>query len=162
VQAIRRQYGRSFISAMPTNLYGPADNFDPESSHVLPALIRRFHEAARRGDASVTVWGTGSPRREFLHVDDLAAACLVLLEHYDGDSPINVGTGTDITIRELAGLVAEVVGFTGAIAFDSGKPDGTPRKMLDISRISALGWQPRVPLREGIADVAAWYVENHR
>jgi GDP-L-fucose synthase len=162
VQAIRRQYGRSFISAMPTNLYGPGDNFDPESSHVLPALIRRFHEAARRGDASVTVWGTGSPRREFLHVDDLAAACLVLLEHYDGDSPINVGTGTDITIRELAGLVAEVVGFTGEIAFDSGKPDGTPRKVLDISRISALGWQPRVPLREGIADVAAWYVENHR
>jgi GDP-L-fucose synthase len=161
VQAIRRQYGRSFICAMPTNLYGPGDNFDPATSHVLPALIRRFHEAKRRGDAAVTVWGTGSPRREFLHVDDLAAACLVLLEGYDSDQPINVGTGVDLTIRELAGIVAEVVGFGGEVEFDSSKPDGTPRKVLNISRISSLGWRPRIPLRAGIADLVKWYVDNH-
>ncbi|HLT11520.1 MAG TPA: GDP-L-fucose synthase [Micromonosporaceae bacterium] len=160
VQALRRQYGCSYISAMPTNLYGPGDNFDLATSHVLPALIRRMHEAARRGDTSVTLWGTGTPRREFLHVDDLAAACLVLLERYDDPAPINVGTGTDITIKELAHLVAEIVGYTGEITFDPSKPDGTPRKVLDVSRITALGWAPRISLRDGIADTVRWY-EKH-
>jgi GDP-L-fucose synthase len=162
VQAIRRQHRRSFITAMPTNVYGPGDNFDPATSHVLPALIRRFHEAARRGDSRVTVWGTGSPRREFLHADDLAAACLVLLERYDGDEPINVGTGTDITVRDLARMVAEVVDFAGEVMFDPTKPDGTPRKLLDISRISALGWRAQVPLRAGIASTVAWFSEHCR
>jgi GDP-L-fucose synthase len=157
VQAMRRQYGCSFISAMPTNLYGPGDSFDVDNSHVLPALIRRLSEAASRGEPTVTVWGTGSPRREFLHADDLAAACLVLLERYDDDAPINVGIGVDITIRELAELVADVVGFTGELVFDPSKPDGTPRKVLDVSRIAALGWRPRIPLRDGIADVYERY-----
>src|SRR5690606_34974485 len=160
VQALRRQYGCSYISAMPTNLYGPGDNFDLATSHVLPALIRRMHEAARRGDTSVTLCGTGTPRREFLHVDDLAAACLVLLERYDDPAPINVGTGTDIAIKELAHLVAEIVGYTGEITFDPSKPDGTPRKVLDVSRIPALGWAPRISLRDGIADTVRWY-EKH-
>jgi GDP-L-fucose synthase len=136
VQAARRQYGSSFISVMPTNLYGPGDNFDPATSHVLPALIRRMYEAA------VTVWGSGSPRREFLHADDLAAACLLLLETYDADKPINVGTGVDLTIRELAIMVAEVVSFGGGLVFDASKPDGTPRKVLDVSRITSLGGRP--------------------
>jgi GDP-L-fucose synthase len=160
VQAMRRQYGCSFISAMPTNLYGPGDNFDPERSHVLPALIHRLHTAARKGDRSVTVWGTGNPRREFLYVDDLASACLLLLERYDGDQPINVGTGKDLPIRDLVSLISDVVGFSGEVIYDAAKPDGTPRKVLDISRITALGWKPTVTLRDGIARTYAWYLDN--
>jgi GDP-L-fucose synthase len=160
IQAARRQYGSSFISAMPTNLYGPGDRFDLETSHVLPALIRRMHEARLAGAGRVTLWGTGTPRREFLHVDDLAAACLVLLERYDDPAPINIGTGTDITIGELAHLIAEVVGFEGEIAFDPTMPDGTPRKVLDVSRISALGWKPSVDLRSGIQETFDWYQRN--
>jgi GDP-L-fucose synthase len=151
VQSYRRQFGASFVSAMPTNLYGPGDNFDPETSHVLPALIRRFHEARERGLPEVTLWGTGTPRREFLHVDDLAAACEVLLRRYDGDEPVNVGCGEDLTIRELALLVASVVGYGGRIAFDPSRPDGTPRKLLDTSRMRALGWSPSIGLTEGVA-----------
>ncbi|MFP8963476.1 GDP-L-fucose synthase family protein [Streptomyces nanhaiensis] len=151
VQSYRRQFGASYISAMPTNLYGPGDNFDPETSHVLPALIRRFHEAVEKGAQEVVLWGTGSPRREFLHVDDLAAACEVLLRRYDGDEPVNVGCGEDLTIRELAALVASVVGYEGRIAFDPSRPDGTPRKLLDTGRIRALGWSPSIGLAEGIA-----------
>ncbi|WP_079168438.1 GDP-L-fucose synthase family protein [Streptomyces colonosanans] len=151
LQSYRRQYGASYISAMPTNLYGPGDNFDLETSHVLPALIRRFHEAAAEGREEVVLWGTGTPRREFLHVDDLAAACAVLLRSYDGDEPVNVGCGSDLTIRELAATVAEVTGFTGRIAWDTTRPDGTPRKLLDISRLARLGWKPAIPLRDGIA-----------
>ncbi|MFP8942446.1 GDP-L-fucose synthase family protein [Streptomyces fenghuangensis] len=151
VQSYRRQFGASYISAMPTNLYGPGDNFDPETSHVLPALIRRFHEAREKGAEEVVLWGTGSPRREFLHVDDLAAACEVLLRRYDGDEPVNVGCGEDLTIRELAGLVASVVGYGGRISFDPAKPDGTPRKLLDVGRMRALGWSPSIGLAEGIA-----------
>ncbi|WP_093658403.1 GDP-L-fucose synthase family protein [Streptomyces radiopugnans] len=151
VQSYRRQFGASYISAMPTNLYGPGDNFDPETSHVLPALIRRFHEAVEKGAKEVVLWGTGSPRREFLHVDDLAAACEVLLRRYDGDEPVNVGCGEDLTIRELAELVASVVGYEGRIAFDSSRPDGTPRKLLDTGRMRALGWSPSIGLAEGIA-----------
>ncbi|WP_081219879.1 GDP-L-fucose synthase [Streptomyces sp. M41(2017)] len=151
VQSYRRQYGASYISAMPTNLYGPGDNFDLETSHVLPALIRRFHDAAAEGREEVTLWGSGSPRREFLHVDDLAAACALLLRSYDGDEPVNVGCGNDLTIRELAATVAEVTGFTGRIGWDTTRPDGTPRKLLDISRLADLGWKPAIPLRDGIA-----------
>ncbi len=150
VQALRREYDRHYISAMPTNLYGPNDNFDPATSHVLPAMIRRFAEAKDAGAPAVTIWGTGTVRREFLHVDDLAEACLFLLEHYDEPAPVNVGVGTDITIRELAELVAEVVGYEGAIDTDPSKPDGTPRKLLDVSRLADLGWRPRISLREGL------------
>lgn len=153
VQSYRRQYGASYISAMPTNLYGPGDNFDLETSHVLPALIRRFHEAQEAGAAEVTLWGSGTPRREFLHVDDLASACAVLLRGYDGDEPVNVGCGADLTIRELAETIAEVVGYGGEIAWDMSRPDGTPRKLLDVSRMTSLGWQPEITLREGIAAV---------
>ena len=153
VQSYRRQYGASFVSAMPTNLYGPGDNFDLATSHVLPALIRRFHEARQDGVPELTLWGSGTPRREFLHVDDLAAACELLLRVYDADEPVNVGCGEDLTIRELAETIGEVVGYQGAIAWDTGKPDGTPRKLLDVSRLQALGWQPRIPLRDGIAAV---------
>ncbi|MGP3924165.1 GDP-L-fucose synthase family protein [Streptomyces sp. 8N616] len=161
VQSYRRQYGASYISAMPTNLYGPGDNFDLETSHVLPALIRRFHEAKRDGREEVVLWGTGTPRREFLHVDDLAAACALLLRRYDGDEPVNVGCGEDLTIRELAETVRDVTGFEGRIAFDPTKPDGTPRKLLDISRMASLGWKPRVPLRDGIASVYAnWLAQD--
>ncbi|MER6059606.1 GDP-L-fucose synthase [Streptomyces sp. NPDC001792] len=160
VQAVRRQYGLPWISAMPTNLYGPGDNFHPEHSHVLPSLIRRFHEAKESGAPRVVNWGSGSPRREFLHVDDLARACLHLLEHYDGDGPVNVGTGADLTIRELAELVAEVVGYQGRVEWDPSQPDGTPRKLLDVSRLTALGWAPRIELREGLGQTYAWYVEN--
>ncbi|MGW3655666.1 GDP-L-fucose synthase family protein [Streptomyces sp. NPDC005151] len=157
VQSYRRQYGASYISAMPTNLYGPGDNFDLETSHVLPALIRRFHEAVAEGREEVMLWGSGTPRREFLHVDDLAAACAVLLRSYDGDEPVNVGCGSDLTIRELAATVAEVTGFTGRIAWDTTRPDGTPRKLLDISRLAELGWKPAIPLRDGIvATYAHW------
>jgi len=151
VQSYRREYGRRWISAMPTNLYGPGDNFDLQSAHVLPALIRRFHEAALDGAPSVTLWGTGSPRREFLHVDDLAAACLRLLDVYDDPDHINVGVGEDVTIAELAGLVADVVGYSGQLEWDTSKPDGTPRKLLDVSRMTALGWAPEIGLREGIS-----------
>ncbi|WP_209313659.1 GDP-L-fucose synthase [Blastococcus sp. TF02A-35] len=157
VQALRRQHGVHYISAMPTNLYGPGDNFHATGSHVLPALIRRFDEAARSGAPSVTVWGTGTPRREFLHVDDLARACVHLLEHYDQPEPINIGVGEDLSIREIAELVAETVGFQGDLEFDTTKPDGTPRKLLDVSKIKGLGWQPQIGLREGLADTYQWY-----
>jgi GDP-L-fucose synthase len=160
VQALRRQYGVHYISAMPTNLYGPGDNFHPQGSHVLPGLIRRFDEAMRTGAPSVTVWGTGTPRREFLHVDDLARACVHLLEHYDEPEPINIGVGEDLPIRELAELVADVVGYEGELAFDTSKPDGTPRKLLDVSRIHALGWRAEIALREGLEQTYAWYREQ--
>ncbi|WP_228181219.1 GDP-L-fucose synthase family protein [Streptomyces anulatus] len=158
IQSYRRQYGASYISAMPTNLYGPGDNFDLETSHVLPALIRRFHEARRYGAPEVTLWGSGSPRREFLHVDDLAAACVTLLEGYDGDEPVNIGCGDDLTIRELAETVREVTGYQGSIGWDASKPDGTPRKLLDVTRLSSLGFTPKIPLREGIASTYAWWL----
>lgn len=160
VQAYRNQYGRNWISAMPTNLYGPGDNFDLQSSHVLPATIRKFHEAKVSGSPTVTMWGTGTPMREFLHVDDLARACLFLMETYSDEIPLNIGTGTDITIRELAETVREVVQFHGEIIWDSSKPDGTPRKLLDVSRISDLGWSHEIELRQGIADVYDWYLSN--
>ena len=159
VQSYRREYGRRWISAMPTNLYGPGDNFDLESAHVLPALIRRFHEAKESGAPSVTLWGTGSPRREFLHVDDLAAACLRLLDVYDEPEHINVGVGADVTIADLASLIADVVGYSGDLEWDSSKPDGTPRKLLDISRIQAHGWAPRIGLREGVEATYADYAD---
>jgi GDP-L-fucose synthase len=160
VQALRRQYGVHYISAMPTNLYGPGDNFHPTNSHVLPGLIRRFHEAKKSGAPSVTVWGTGTPRREFLHVDDLARACLFLLEHYDEPEPINVGVGEDLSIRELAMLVSEIVGYAGRLEFDTSKPDGTPRKLLDVSKLHGLGWQASIGLREGLEETYRWYVEQ--
>jgi GDP-L-fucose synthase len=150
-ESFNRQHGRRYVSAMPTNLYGPNDNYDLATSHVLPALVRKAHEAKRRGDAELVVWGSGTPRREFLYVDDLADACVHLMEiGYDGPL-VNVGCGEDVTIRELAQTVMEVVGFEGRIAFDASKPDGTPRKLLDVSRLAALGWRARTPLREGIA-----------
>jgi GDP-L-fucose synthase len=158
VQAARRQYGVRWISAMPTNLYGPGDNFDLETSHVLAALIRRFHEAKATGAPSVTLWGTGTPRREFLHVDDLARACELLLETYDDPAPINVGVGVDLTINELAHLVAGVVGYRGEWVFDPSKPDGTPRKLLDVQRIAALGFEARISLEEGIASTYQWFL----
>jgi len=157
-QAYRRQYGFNAISLMPTNLYGPGDNFDLENSHVLPALIRRFHEAKLRGDAEVTVWGTGTPRREFLHVDDLASAVVHLMATYESEQLVNIGCGEDVTIRELAELVARVVGFNGRLVFDTTKPDGTPRKLLDVSRLTALGWKPRIGLEEGIRTTYEWFV----
>ncbi|OLR92116.1 GDP-L-fucose synthase family protein [Actinokineospora bangkokensis] len=160
VRAVRAQDGLPWISAMPTNLYGPGDNFHPTASHVLPGLLRRFHEARESGAASVVVWGTGTPRREFLHADDAAEACLHLLEHFDGPDPVNVGTGTDVTIAELAGLVAEVVGFTGRVEFDTSKPDGTPRKVLDVGVLRGLGWAPRTGLREGLESTYRWYLES--
>jgi GDP-L-fucose synthase len=160
VDAYRSQYGRRWISAMPTNLYGPGDNFDLETSHVLPALMHRFHDAKVGGDPTVTVWGTGTPLREFLHVDDLASAVLHLLDEYDEPGPINIGYGEDLPIKELATLVAETVGFAGEIVWDSKRPDGTPRKILDSSRIRSLGWEPRVHLREGLASTYAWFLEN--
>lgn len=160
VQAVRRQYGLPWISAMPTNLYGPGDNFSPKGSHVLPALIRRFDEARRDGSKSVTNWGTGSPLREFLHVDDMAAACLHLMENYDGPDQVNVGTGEDHTIKEISQIVAEEVGYTGTIEWDTTKPDGTPRKLLDVSKLRSSGWEPKIDLRSGIASTIAWYREN--
>lgn len=160
IQAIRRQYGLPWISAMPTNLYGPGDNFSPEGSHVLPALIRRYDEAARSGAKCVSNWGSGSPRREFLHVDDMAAACLHLLENYDGSSQVNVGTGTDITIRELASLVAEAVGYQGDMTWDTTKPDGTPRKLLDVSKLTQSGWSASIGLEDGIRSTVGWYRQN--
>lgn len=155
VRSYRRQYGASYISCMPTNLYGPGDNFDLATAHVLPALVRRFHEAARSGAPEVTLWGSGTPRREFLHVDDLASACALLLRSYDGDEPVNVGCGEDLSIRELAELVREVVGYAGAVTWDRTKPDGTPRKLLDVSRLKGLGWSPAIPLPEGVAGLYA-------
>lgn len=160
VQSIRQQYGLPYISAMPTNLYGPGDNFDLQNSHVLPAMLRKFHEAKVSGAVAVTLWGSGSPMREFLHVDDLAAACLHLLEKYDDALPINVGTGTDLSIRRLAELVQEVVGFDGEIVWDTSKPDGTPKKQLDISRITELGWKPSISLRDGVTSTYQWYVNQ--
>lgn len=154
VKAYRRQYGRRWISVMPTNLYGPGDNFDLDSSHVLPAMIRRFHEA----DDRVTLWGTGRPRREFLHSSDAASAILHLIEHYDADGPVNVGVGEDISIRELADLVAEVVGFAGSVDWDASKPDGTPRKLLDVSLLRSLGWRHQVALGAGVADTYSWFL----
>lgn len=160
VQGYRRQYGRRWISAMPTNLYGPGDNFHPENSHVLPAMIRRFHEAKVSGAESVILWGSGTPRREFLHVDDLAEACIYLVENYDDDVPINVGCGDDVSIKELAELVAEITDYQGRLDWDLSKPDGTPRKLLDTSKIRQLGWSPKIPLREGIEDTYQWYRQN--
>jgi GDP-L-fucose synthase len=159
-QAYRRQYGFDAISLMPTNLYGPGDNFHPQNSHVLPALIRRFHEAKFAAVPSVTIWGTGTPRREFLHVDDLADACVFLLRNYDDEQIVNVGVGADQTILELAQTIARVVGYGGEILTDPSKPDGTPRKLLDVSRLHALGWQARIGLEEGIASTYRWFVEH--
>jgi GDP-L-fucose synthase len=159
-QSYRRQHGFGAICLMPANLYGPGDHFDPETSHVLPALIRRFHEAKAEDAPSVTVWGTGTPRREFLHVDDLADAAVHLMERYDGAELVNVGCGEDQTIAELAHAVREVVGYRGEIVFDASKPDGTPRKLLDVSRLFALGWRPRISLRDGLISTYRWYVEN--
>ena len=159
-QAYRAQYGFSAIGLMPTNLYGPGDNFDPKSSHVLPALLRRFHEASRDDAPSVTLWGTGTPRREFLHADDLASAACFAMENYDEMAPLNVGYGSDVTIAELARLVARITGYAGSILFDSSHPDGTPRKLLDVSRMDALGWKASIDLEEGIASTYAWYREH--
>lgn len=158
--AYHAQYGFSAISLMPTNLYGPGDNFDLQTSHVLPAMIRRFHEAKISAAPSVTLWGTGTPRREFLHVDDLADAACFLMENYDSPDLLNVGIGEDLTIADLATLVARVVGYSGRIVFDSSRPDGTPRKLLDVSRIHALGWHAQIPLEQGIASTYEWYVAN--
>ena len=159
-QAYRRQHGDDFISAMPTNLYGPEDNFDLERSHVVPAMLRKMHDARERGDASVPLWGTGRPKREFLHVDDLADALLFLMEHYSGEEHVNVGVGEDLSIRELAEMVARVVGYRGELAFDTSKPDGTPRKLVDTARINALGWRARIGLEEGLRDTYRWYLDN--
>jgi GDP-L-fucose synthase len=159
-QAYRREFGFNAISLMPTNLYGPGDNFDREHSHVLPALIRRFHEAKLRNDAKVTVWGTGTPRREFLHVDDMADAVVYLLRTYDEEPIVNIGWGKDVTIRELAEIVMAAVGFEGTLEFDSSKPDGTPRKLLDTERLTGLGWQPKVALTDGIKETYRWFVEH--
>ncbi|MBD2766098.1 GDP-L-fucose synthase [Kocuria sp. cx-455] len=157
VQAVRRQYGLPWISAMPTNLYGPGDNFSPEGSHVLPAMIRRYDHAVEAGATSITNWGSGSPKREFLHVVDLATACLHLLEHYDGPQQVNVGTGEDVTIRELADQVAQATGYQGDTHWDTSKPDGTPRKLMDVSLLHAQGWSPTVDLTTGLRDTVAWY-----
>ncbi len=159
-QAYRRQYGFDAISVMPTNLYGPGDNFDLENSHVLPAMIRRFHEAKLVGVPNVTIWGTGTPRREFLHVDDMAEACVFLMQHYSDAMHVNVGVGEDLTILELARLVAVTVGYTGEILTDTSKPDGTPRKLMDVSRIHAMGWKARVGLGDGVADTYRWYLDH--
>ena len=159
-QAYRKQYGLDAISLMPTNLYGPGDNFDLQTSHVLPALIRKFHEAKQRGDATVPIWGTGNPRREFLYVDDLANAVVFLAENYSDAEMLNIGVGEDIRIGDLAELVAEVVGFEGTLEYDTSKPDGTPRKLLDVSRLNNLGWKARWSLREGIAATYDWYRQH--
>lgn len=160
VQASRRQYGRQWISAMPTNLYGPGDNFHPQNSHVLPAIIRRFHEAKESGANQVVLWGSGTPRREFLHVSDLARAMVFLLRNYDSPETINVGFGDDVTIRELAEIVAEITGFKGEIIQDTSKPDGTPRKLLDVSKLNNLGWKPTISLKQGIQETYEWFLEN--
>jgi GDP-L-fucose synthase len=160
IDAYRKQYGFTGVSLMPTNLYGPNDNFDLRTSHVLPAIMRRLHEAKVSGAGEVTLWGTGTPRREFLHVDDLADACLFVLRHYDGQSILNVGVGEDLSIRELAEMVQAIVGYRGALQFDPSKPDGTPRKLLDVSKLAALGWRARIPLRRGIEETYRWFLER--
>lgn len=160
IRAYRKQYGHRWVSAMPTNIYGPGDNFDLQTSHVLPALIRKFHEAKVRGESSVSIWGTGSPLREFLHAADLASASLFLLENYDDEIAINVGTGKDISIKDLAVLTQEIIGYKGSIVWDSSKPDGTPRKVLDVSRLANLGWKPRITLREGIESTYASFLDE--
>jgi GDP-L-fucose synthase len=162
VQAYRNQYGHKWVSAMPTNMYGPGDNFDLENSHVLPALIRKFDDAKTSGAPTVTLWGSGSPRREFLHADDLGRACLYLLENYDDEVAINVGVGEDVSIKELAELIQKITGFEGEIEWDSSKPDGTPRKLLDVSRISALGWKAQISLEDGIRSTYEWYKANQK
>lgn len=159
-RAYHKQHGFKAISLMPTNLYGPFDNFDLASSHVLPALIRKFHEAKESGQPSVPIWGTGEPRREFLHVDDLADACMFLIDNYDSPDPINVGVGEDVSIKALAETIRDVVGYRGDLAFDTSKPDGTPRKLLDVSKLGALGWRAKTALREGITSTYAWYRES--
>jgi GDP-L-fucose synthase len=159
-QAYNQQYGTRFISAMPTNLYGPNDNFDLQTSHVLPALLRKFHEAKENGAPEVVVWGSGTPRREFLHVDDLADACVYLMEHHEGSEIVNVGVGEDVSIRELAELIRDVVGYEGELVFDASKPDGTPRKLLDVSRIRGLGWSATIALRDGVEQTYDWYLEH--
>jgi GDP-L-fucose synthase len=159
-QSYNRQYGTNYVSVMPTNLYGPGDNFDLQSSHVLPALIRRFHEARIADAPEVVVWGSGTPRREFLHVDDMADACVHLMERYDGSEIVNVGVGEDVTIRELAERVRETVGYRGELVFDPSKPDGAPRKLLDVGRLAALGWRARIPLAEGIASTYRWFLDH--
>lgn len=160
VQAIRRQHGRSWISAMPTNLYGPGDNFSPHGSHVMPALIRRYHEAVQNGATAVTNWGSGTPLREFLHVDDMAAACLFLLENYDGHDQVNVGVGSDVTIKELSETVARAVGYEGDMEWDSTKPDGTPRKLMDVSKLAEAGWTAQISLSDGIQQTVNWFRAN--
>ena len=160
-KAYRKQYGANFIAVMPTNLYGPHDNFHPEHSHVLPALLRRFHEAQRDGLREVNVWGSGTPRREFLHSDDLASACLFLMDHYDSPEIINIGWGQDCMIRELAEIIADTVGYTGKLKWDDSRPDGTPRKVLDNRKLSALGWEPKISLQEGLRLTYQWYLKNH-
>jgi GDP-L-fucose synthase len=159
-QAYAREYGKNFISGMPTNLYGSNDNFDLHTSHVLPALIRKVHEAKKDGAQEVSVWGSGTPRREFLHVDDLADACFFLLENYDSPEIVNIGCGEDVSIRELAEIVCEVLGFEGSLVFDSSKPDGTPRKLMHVGRLLALGWKPRIGLKDGIRDAYDWFLKN--
>jgi GDP-L-fucose synthase len=159
-QAYAREYGKNFISGMPTNLYGPNDNFDLHTSHVLPALIRKVHEAKQGGAKEVSVWGSGTPRREFLHVDDLADACFFLLENYDSPEIVNIGCGEDVSIKELAETVCEVLGFEGSLVFDTSKPDGTPRKLMHVGRLLALGWKPRIGLKEGIRDAYEWFLKN--
>lgn len=161
IRSYRREYGKRWISLMPTNLYGPGDNFDLETSHVLPAMIRKFVDAVENGSRKVTLWGTGSPRREFLHVDDLAAAVLSSLEKYDDDRILNIGTGVDVTIKELAVKIAEISGFSGEVVWDSNRPDGTPRKVLDVSRLSEIGWAPKISLDEGISSTIQWYRANY-
>ena len=161
-QSYRRQYGFNAIAAQPTNLYGPGDNFDLNNSHVLPALIRKFHEAKNAHAPTVVIWGSGSPLREFLHVDDLASACIFLMQNYDEEAPMNVGTGEDLTIADLARLVQKVTGFEGTLEFDASKPDGTPRKLLDVSRLTSLGWKATIPLEEGIRQTYQWFLETHR
>ena len=160
VESYRKQYRFNGISIMPTNLYGPGDRFDPESSHVLPALMRKFHEAKVNGEPSVVVWGTGTPRREFMHVDDLADAAVFLMDNYDDEGIVNIGVGTDVSIAELAAIIAEAVGYEGEVVYDASKPDGTPRKLLDVSKLAALGWRPRIGLKDGIAATYRWYVAN--
>lgn len=160
-QAYRIQHNWDAISGMPTNLYGPNDNFHPENSHVLPALMRRFHEAKVRGDKEVVVWGSGSPLREFLHVDDLADAVIFLMDKYSGLSHLNVGSGKEVTIKELAELVKDVVEFKGELVWDKTKPDGTPRKLMDSSKLMELGWEPKISLRDGLVDTYKWYLENY-
>jgi len=159
-QSYNRQYGTNFVSVMPTNLYGPNDNFDLMSSHVLPALMRKFHEAKESGSPEVVVWGSGRVYREFLHVDDMADACLFVMQHHDGSQILNIGCGSDVTIAEVAHLVKATIGFEGEIVFDTSKPDGTPRKLLDVSRLFELGWRPRIDLRSGLSETYAWFLQN--